>query len=52
MDTKLVEPNVATTQEFVARASILARKWQDCVEHYESFLQQAIKNCTGFGLSV
>jgi hypothetical protein len=40
--TKLEVPDVNVAKEFVVGASILERKWQDRVAHYDSFHEQAL----------
>jgi len=47
--TKTMHPNVAVEQYFFVGASILARKWQDHVDHYDNFCQQAIKIVSELG---
>jgi nitrogen fixation protein len=42
LETKLEEPIVTVTQEFFVGASILARKWQDRIKHYNSFHQHTL----------
>jgi hypothetical protein len=41
--TKPEEPNVTITQDVFVGASILARKWQDRVEHCDIFHQHALQ---------
>jgi hypothetical protein len=43
---------VTVTQEFVVGASILERKCQDHVEHYDHFCEQDSFHCTGVGPSI
>jgi hypothetical protein len=38
--TKLEEPDVMDTHEFIVGASILAWKWQDHVKHYDLFCEE------------
>jgi hypothetical protein len=40
--TKPKVPDINIIQEFVAGASILVRKWQDRVAHYDSFCEQSL----------
>jgi hypothetical protein len=37
-----MEPDVTVTQEFVAGALNLARKWQDHIEHYDHFHENSL----------
>jgi hypothetical protein len=51
MASKPKEFNLNTTQQFVAKASLLARKWQDKLEHFQEVKEKVLKLVTDLGPS-